>query len=93
MQGIKQRFEIIGNDVKLNRALEKAVQVAPTDISVLVTGESGVGKEAIPKIIHALSHRKHAKYIAVNCGAIPEGTIDSELFGHYRGNPNPKRLL
>lgn len=85
MQGIKQRFEIIGNDVKLNRALEKAVQVAPTDISVLVTGESGVGKEAIPKIIHALSHRKHAKYIAVNCGAIPEGTIDSELFGHEKG--------
>ena len=70
VQAIKQRFEIIGNDVQLNRALEKATQVAPTDISVLVTGESGVGKEAIPKIIHALSHRKHAKYIAVNCGAI-----------------------
>ncbi|MDG1571899.1 sigma-54 dependent transcriptional regulator [Robiginitalea sp. M366] len=85
VQAIKQRFEIIGNDVKLNRALEKAIQVAPTDISVLVTGESGVGKEAIPKIIHALSHRKHAKYIAVNCGAIPEGTIDSELFGHEKG--------
>lgn len=85
VQGIKQRFEIIGNDMKLNRALEKAAQVAPTDISVLVTGESGVGKEAIPKIIHALSHRKHAKYIAVNCGAIPEGTIDSELFGHEKG--------
>ena len=85
VQAIKQRFELIGNDVKLNRALEKAVQVAPTDISVLVTGESGVGKEAIPKIIHALSHRKHAKYIAVNCGAIPEGTIDSELFGHEKG--------
>lgn len=85
VQGIKQRFEIIGNDIKLNRALEKAIQVAPTDISVLVTGESGVGKEAIPKIIHALSHRKHAKYIAVNCGAIPEGTIDSELFGHEKG--------
>ena len=83
---IKQRFEIIGNDVKLNRAIEKAIQVAPTDISVLVTGESGVGKEAIPKIIHALSHRKHAKYIAVNCGAIPEGTIDSELFGHEKGS-------
>lgn len=82
---IKQRFEIIGNDPKLNRALEKATQVAPTDISVLVTGESGVGKEAIPKIIHSLSHRKHAKYIAVNCGAIPEGTIDSELFGHEKG--------
>jgi transcriptional regulator with PAS, ATPase and Fis domain len=86
VQAIKQRFEIIGNDVKLNRALEKAMQVAPTDISVLVTGESGVGKEAIPKIIHSLSHRKHAKYIAVNCGAIPEGTIDSELFGHEKGS-------
>ncbi len=85
VQAIKQRFEIIGNDVKLNRALEKAIQVAPTDISVLVTGESGVGKEVIPKIIHSLSHRKHAKYIAVNCGAIPEGTIDSELFGHEKG--------
>jgi len=85
IQSIKQRFELIGNDVKLNRALEKAIQVAPTDISVLVTGESGVGKEAIPKIIHSLSHRKHAKYIAVNCGAIPEGTIDSELFGHEKG--------
>jgi len=85
VQAIKQRFEIIGNDNKLNRALEKAVQVAPTDISVLVTGESGVGKESIPKIIHSLSHRKHAKYIAVNCGAIPEGTIDSELFGHEKG--------
>lgn len=85
VQAIKQRFEIIGNDVKLNRALQKAIQVAPTDISVLVTGESGVGKESIPKIIHSLSHRKHAKYIAVNCGAIPEGTIDSELFGHEKG--------
>ncbi len=85
VQAIKQRFEIIGNDIKLNRAIEKSVQVAPTDISVLVTGESGVGKEAIPKIIHSLSHRKHAKYIAVNCGAIPEGTIDSELFGHEKG--------
>ena len=85
LQAIKQRFGIIGNDVQLNRALEKAIRVAPTDISVLVTGESGVGKENIPKIIHALSHRKHAKYIAVNCGAIPEGTIDSELFGHEKG--------
>ncbi len=85
VQAIKQRFGIIGNDPKLNRALEKAIQVAPTDISVLVTGESGVGKEAVPKIIHSLSHRKHAKYIAVNCGAIPEGTIDSELFGHEKG--------
>ena len=82
IQAIKQRFGIIGNDAKLNRAIEKAIQVAPTDISVLVTGESGVGKESIPKIIHQLSHRKHGKYIAVNCGAIPEGTIDSELFGH-----------
>jgi transcriptional regulator with PAS, ATPase and Fis domain len=85
LQTIKQRFEIIGNDMHLNRALEKAIRVAPTDISVLVTGESGVGKESIPKIIHHLSHRKHAKYIAVNCGAIPEGTIDSELFGHEKG--------
>ncbi|MDF4203771.1 sigma-54 dependent transcriptional regulator [Maribacter sp. SA7] len=85
IQSIKQRFEIIGQDPKLNRALEKAMQVAATDISVLVTGESGVGKESIPKIIHSLSHRKHAKYIAVNCGAIPEGTIDSELFGHEKG--------
>lgn len=85
VQSIKQRFEIIGNDAKLNRAIEKAIQVAPTDISVLVAGESGVGKENIPKIIHSLSHRKHAKYIAVNCGAIPEGTIDSELFGHEKG--------
>lgn len=86
VQVIKQRFEIIGNDPKLNRAIEKAIQVAPTDISVLVTGESGVGKESIPKIIHSLSHRKHGKYIAVNCGAIPEGTIDSELFGHEKGS-------
>ena len=85
VQAIKQRFEIIGNDPKLNRSIEKAIQVAPTDISVLVTGESGVGKESIPKIIHSLSHRKHGKYIAVNCGAIPEGTIDSELFGHEKG--------
>lgn len=86
VQTIKQRFEIIGNDPKLNRAIEKAIQVAPTDISVLVVGESGVGKESIPKIIHTLSHRKHGKYIAVNCGAIPEGTIDSELFGHEKGS-------
>lgn len=86
IQATKQRFEIIGNDPKLNRAIEKAIQVAPTDISVLVTGESGVGKESIPKIIHSLSHRKHGKYIAVNCGAIPEGTIDSELFGHEKGS-------
>ena len=86
LQAIKQRFGIIGNDASLNRSLEKAVRVAPTDITVLVTGESGVGKESIPKIIHQLSHRKHAKYIAVNCGAIPEGTIDSELFGHEKGS-------
>jgi transcriptional regulator with PAS, ATPase and Fis domain len=86
VQAIKQRFGIIGNNAKLNRAIEKAIQVAPTDISVLVTGESGVGKESIPKIIHSLSHRKHGKYIAVNCGAIPEGTIDSELFGHEKGS-------
>jgi transcriptional regulator with PAS, ATPase and Fis domain len=86
IQAIKQRFGIIGNNEKLNRAIEKAIQVSPTDISVLVTGESGVGKESIPKIIHQLSHRKHGKYIAVNCGAIPEGTIDSELFGHEKGS-------
>ncbi|MDG1728507.1 MAG: sigma-54 dependent transcriptional regulator [Algibacter sp.] len=85
VQSIKQRFGIIGNSPSLNRAIEKAIQVSPTDISVLVTGESGVGKESIPKIIHQLSHRKHNKYIAVNCGAIPEGTIDSELFGHEKG--------
>ncbi len=86
VQATKQRFGIIGDDPKLNRAIEKSIQVAPTDISVLVTGESGVGKESIPRIIHALSHRKHGKYIAVNCGAIPEGTIDSELFGHEKGS-------
>jgi len=85
LQAIKQRFGIIGNDLLLNRAIEKAMRVSATNISVLVTGESGVGKENIPKIIHQLSHRKHANYIAVNCGAIPEGTIDSELFGHEKG--------
>ena len=85
IKSLKQRFGIIGVSPLLDRALEKAVQVAPTDISVLVTVESGVGKENIPKIIHALSHRKHNPYIAVNCGAIPEGTIDSELFGHEKG--------
>ena len=84
-QNIKQRFGIIGNDPILNRSIQKAMRVSPTDISVLVTGESGVGKESFPKIIHQLSHRKHKKYIAVNCGAIPEGTIDSELFGHEKG--------
>ena len=82
---VKQRFGIIGADPKLNRAIEKSIQVANSDISVLVTGESGVGKENIPKIIHQYSHRKHSKYIAVNCGAIPDGTIDSELFGHEKG--------
>ena len=85
LQGIKQRFEIIGNSPLLNRDIEVAVQVARTDLSVLVTGESGVGKEHFPKIIHAFSARKHGPYFAVNCGAIPEGTIDSELFGHEKG--------
>ena len=85
LQDIKARFGIIGNYPLLNRALERAVQVAPTDISVLVIGESGVGKESIPKIIHTESRRKHQPYIVVNCGAIPEGTIDSELFGHEKG--------
>jgi transcriptional regulator with PAS, ATPase and Fis domain len=85
VQDVKQRFSIIGNAPSLDRAIQKAMQVAPTDISVLVSGESGVGKESIPKIIHQLSHRKHKPYIAVNCGAIPEGTIDSELFGHEKG--------
>lgn len=85
IQQIKQRFGIIGNAPLLNRALEVASQVAPTDISVLVMGESGTGKEIIPQVIHQLSARKHGAYIAVNCGAIPEGTIDSELFGHEKG--------
>ena len=85
IQQIKQRFGIIGNAPSLNRALEVAAQVAPTDISVLVTGQSGTGKEIIPQVIHHLSTRKHGSYIAVNCGAIPEGTIDSELFGHEKG--------
>ena len=85
LQSIKQRFGIIGNNAVLNRSLEKALRVSATDISVLVTGESGVGKESIPKIIHQNSSRKHFKYIAVNCGAIPDGTIDSELFGHEKG--------
>ena len=86
VQQVKQRFGIIGNAPLLNRALEVAIQVAPTDISVLVTGESGTGKEIIPQVIHQLSSRKHGEYIAVNCGAIPEGTIDSELFGHEKGS-------
>lgn len=82
---VKQRFGIIGNSPLLNRALEVALRVAPTDLTVLVTGESGVGKEFFPQVIHAFSARKHNKYVAVNCGAIPEGTIDSELFGHEKG--------
>ncbi len=86
VQRIKQRFGIIGNSEGLNRAIEVAVQVAPTDLSVLITGESGVGKESFPQIIHSYSSRKHGTYIAVNCGAIPEGTIDSELFGHEKGS-------
>jgi len=86
IQPIKQRFSIIGNAPELNRAIDIAVQVAPTDLSVLITGESGVGKESFPQIIHQFSHRKHGAYIAVNCGAIPEGTIDSELFGHEKGS-------
>jgi transcriptional regulator with PAS, ATPase and Fis domain len=86
IQQVKQRFGIIGNATLLNRAIEVAIQVAPTDISVLVTGESGTGKEIIPQVIHHISARKHGEYIAVNCGAIPEGTIDSELFGHEKGS-------
>ena len=86
LQNIKQHFDIIGNAPELNRALDIAHQVAPTDLSVLVTGESGTGKEVFPKIIHRYSVRKHGQYIAVNCGAIPEGTIDSELFGHEKGS-------
>ena len=85
LQNIKQRYGIIGNHPKLLHALDRAVRVSPTDISVLVTGESGTGKEVIPQIIHQNSHRKHGPYFAVNCGAIPEGTIDSELFGHEKG--------
>ena len=86
IQQIKQRFGIIGNSPALNRAIDIATQVAPTDISVLINGESGTGKETMPQIIHQLSARKHGQYIAVNCGAIPEGTIDSELFGHEKGS-------
>lgn len=86
VQQIKQRFGIIGNNAGLNRAIDVALQVAPTDLSVLITGESGVGKETFPQIIHQNSARKHGQYIAVNCGAIPEGTIDSELFGHEKGS-------
>ena len=86
LQSLKNRYDIIGNDPALNRALEVAVAVAPTDITVLVTGESGVGKENIPRIIHQNSPRRRGKYFAINCGAIPEGTIDSELFGHEKGS-------
>ena len=86
LQTLKNKFDIIGNDPALNTALEIAVAVAPTDISVLVTGESGVGKENIPRIIHQYSPRRRGKYFAINCGAIPEGTVDSELFGHEKGS-------
>lgn len=86
LQRLKNKYDIIGNDAALNRALETAITIAPTDLTVLVTGESGVGKENIPKIIHQNSRRKNGKYFAVNCGAIPEGTIDSELFGHEKGS-------
>lgn len=86
LQQVKQRFEIIGNSHGLHRVIELALQVAPTDLSVLISGESGVGKERVPQIIHSYSSRKHGEYIAVNCGAIPEGTIDSELFGHIKGS-------
>jgi transcriptional regulator with PAS, ATPase and Fis domain len=86
VQPIKQRFGIVGTSASLDRAIEIAAQVAPTDLSVLITGESGTGKEVMPQIVHAYSARKHGPYIAVNCGAIPEGTIDSELFGHEKGS-------
>ncbi len=86
INNIKQRFEIVGNDDRLNRAVEVAYEVAPTDLSVLITGESGTGKEFFPQIIHQFSRRKHGPYIPVNCGAIPEGTVDSELFGHEKGS-------
>ena len=86
IQSVKQRFGIIGNSPQLNHAIQVAVQVAPTDMTVLITGESGSGKESFSKIIHSLSPRKHGQFIAINCGAIPEGTIDSELFGHEKGS-------
>ena len=86
IQDIKNRFGIIGGSPLLDRAIDIAMQVAPTDLSVLITGESGTGKEVFPQIIHQMSSRKHGQYIAVNCGAIPEGTIDSELFGHEKGS-------
>ena len=86
IQQVKQRFGIIGVSPELDRAIDVALQVAPTDLSVLITGESGVGKENFPQIIHQYSHRKHGPYFAINCGSIPEGTIDSELFGHEKGS-------
>jgi len=86
IQSVKQRFGIIGNSPLLNHAIQVAMQAAPTDMTVLITGESGSGKESFSKIIHSLSTRKHGKFIAINCGAIPEGTIDSELFGHEKGS-------
>ena len=86
LQSVKQRFGIVGNSSLLNTALQTAIKVAATDMNVLIQGESGVGKESFSKIIHQLSARKHAPFIAVNCGAIPEGTIDSELFGHEKGS-------
>ena len=89
----KQKFGIVGNSTLLNHAIEVAIQVAPTDMSVLISGESGSGKESFSKIIHSMSKRKHGQFIAVNCGAIPEGTIDSELFGHEKGSFTCKRSL
>ena len=86
IQQVKRRFSIIGVSHELERAIDTALQVAPTDLSVLITGESGVGKENFPQIIHQFSRRKHGPYFAVNCGSIPEGTIDSELFGHEKGS-------
>ena len=86
IQSIKQRYGIIGNSQLLNHAIQIAIQVAPTDMTVMITGESGSGKESFSKIIHSLSTRKHGPFIAINCGAIPEGTIDSELFGHEKGS-------
>ena len=86
LQSLKNKYDIIGSDPALNRALEIAVAVAPTDLTVLISGESGGGTENIPKIIHQYSRRRTGKYFAVNCGAIPEGTIDSELFGHEKGS-------
>ena len=86
IQSVKQRFDIIGHSTALNHAIRVAIQVAPTDLTVLINGESGSGKESFSKIIHNLSSRKHGQFIAINCGAIPEGTIDSELFGHEKGS-------